>query len=194
MPLNQISAFEYVSILVSIILGLGITQILSSLADVLYHHNKVRLFWPHACWVVFIFFLHIQDWFITYQLREVPVWDIPRLIFILAYPVVLFTCAKMLLPTNGTEEQYDMKKFYESQYRVIFMLVGLAVILSMLFNFYLLKRPLEEQFILVLFLLVLAGFITRVFSSALMHRVLAIIIMLAMIISIILEKDNWVIR
>jgi hypothetical protein len=194
MPLNQISAFEYVSILVSIILGLGITQILSSLADLLYHHSKVRLYWPHACWVVFIFFLHIQDWFITYQLKNIPVWDIPRLVFILAYPIVLFTCAKMLLPTNGSEEQYDMKKFYESQHRVIFMLVGLAVILSMLFNIYLLKRPIGEQGILILFLLLLAGFITRVFNSELMHRALAIIIVLATIISVILEKDNWVIR
>ena len=33
---NQISPFEYVSILIYIILGLGITQILSSFSDLLY--------------------------------------------------------------------------------------------------------------------------------------------------------------
>jgi peptidoglycan/LPS O-acetylase OafA/YrhL len=194
MPLNQISAFEYVSILVSIILGLGITQILSSLADLLYHHHKVKLYWPHVIWVVFIFFLHVQDWFITYQLKDLPEWNIPQLMFVLAYPILLFTCAKMLLPTNESEESYDMRKFYESQYRVIFTLVGLSVILSILFNIYILKRPPAEQAVLILFLLVLTGFITRLLHKESMHRALALVLLLAMIISVILEKDNWVIR
>jgi hypothetical protein len=194
MPLNQISAFEYVSILVSIILGLGITQILSSLADLLYHHQKVKLYWPHVIWVVFIFFLHVQDWFITYQLKDLPEWNIPQLMFVLAYPILLFTCAKMLLPTNESEESYDMRKFYESQYRVIFILVGLSVILSILFNIYILKRPPAEQAVLIFFLMLLTGFITGLLQRESMHRALAIVLLLAMIISVILEKDNWVIR
>lgn len=39
--------FEYVSVLISIILGLGITQIVSGLADIVQHRHQVQLYWPH---------------------------------------------------------------------------------------------------------------------------------------------------
>lgn len=52
MVVNQISAFEYVSILVSIILGLGITQIISSFTDLLYHYKEIKFYWPHTLWVL----------------------------------------------------------------------------------------------------------------------------------------------
>ncbi len=56
---NQISPFEYISILVSIILGLGITQILSAFTDLLYNYKKVKFYWPQLLWVLFILFLQI---------------------------------------------------------------------------------------------------------------------------------------
>ena len=104
MNTNQISPFEYVSILVSIILGLGITQILSSFSDLLYNHKKVKFYLPHSIWVIFVLFLHIQDWFVTYQLKDKMIWELPELVFILLYPIMLFMAAKMLIPTNNDEE------------------------------------------------------------------------------------------
>ncbi len=122
MPSNPVNPFEYVSILVSIILGLGITQLLSAFSDLLYHYQKVKFYWPHTLWVIFILFLHIQDWFIMYQLQTMKVWSLPTMMFILAYPVTLFICAKLLLPTNELEERSDMKKFYFSQFPLFFPL------------------------------------------------------------------------
>ena len=117
---NQINPFEYVSILVSIILGLGITQILSSFSDLLYHYKTVKFYWPHTTWILFILFLHIQDWFITYQLKDKTVWRLPELLFILLYPVTLFMTAKMLLPTNENEEKANIKYSTKASTRLSF--------------------------------------------------------------------------
>ncbi len=138
---NSINPFEYVSILISIILGLGITQILSSFSDLLYHHKKVKFYSPHTLWVLFVLFLHIQDWFVTYQIKDKAAWSLPELVFILLYPITLFVAAKMLLPTNEEEERFDMKVFYFSQFPMIFLLISISILLSILFNIFFLKHP-----------------------------------------------------
>jgi len=191
---NQISPFEYVSILVSIILGLGITQILSAFSDLLYNFKKVKFYWPHSVWIIFILFLHIQDWFITYQLKDKPVWHLPELLFILLYPVSLFCVAKMLLPTNENEERFDMKRFYKSQYPLLFNIVSLSIIISMLFNVYFLKKPFLQQTPLMFFLAAMLFLSFKKITNEVLHKAVAVTIMLACILSVILEEDIWVIN
>jgi hypothetical protein len=191
---NQISPFEYVSILVSIILGLGITQILSSFSDLLYYPKKVRFYWPHTVWIVFVLFLHVQDWFITYELKDKTIWRLPELFFVLLYPITLFTAAKMLLPTNDAEERYDMKVFYKSQFFLIFLLIGLSILLSILFNAFFLGKAIWQQAHLVLFLAVLLFLSLKRIQNEVAHKVLAIVMLSAAVLSIILEKDVWIIK
>jgi len=191
---NQISPFEYVSILVSIILGLGITQILSAFSDLLYHHKKVRFYWPHTFWLVFILFLHIQDWFITYQLKDKPVWHLPELFFILLYPISLFCAAKMLLPTNEREERNDMKLFYKSQYPIIFIIVGISIFISILFNYFFLSERLLQQIPLMIFLCVILYTALKKVESEILHIAVAIAIISASLVSVVLEENVWIIK
>ena len=191
---NQISPFEYVSILVSIILGLGITQILSAFSDLLYNYKKVSFYWPHTLWIVFILFLHIQDWFITYQLKDKPVWHLPELFFILLYPVSLFCVAKMLLPTNEREERNDMKLFYKSQYPLIFIIVAISIFISILFNYIFLKENLLQQIPLLIFLSVMLFTALKKVENEMLHKVIAITIISASLVSVILEENVWIIK
>lgn len=191
---NNISPFEYVSILVSIILGLGITQLLSSFSDLLYRFRQVKHYWPHTVWVCFVLFLLVQDWFITYQLRDHAVWHLPELLFILAYPIALFTTAKMLLPTNEGEEQLDMHRFYHDQYPVIFFITAISITLSILFNIWLLHKPWLQQTHLFVFLAMMLCFSYRRSIPEILHRIIALVIGIAAVVSVVLEKDVWVIR
>ena len=191
---NQISPFEYVSILVSIILGLGITQILSAFSDLLYNYKKVRFYWPHTFWIVFILFLHIQDWFITYQLKDKPVWHLPELFFILLYPISLFCVAKMLLPTNEREERNDMKLFYKSQYPLLFFIVGISIFISILFNYFFLKESPLQQVPLLIFLSVMLYTAIKKVENEMLHKAIAITIISASLVSVILEENVWIIK
>ncbi len=192
--MNQISPFEYVSILISIILGLGITQILSSFSDLLYHHKKIKLYLPHAIWVVFVLFLHIQDWFITYELRQKTSWKLPELLFVLLYPITLFTAAKMLLPTNAEEERFDMKVYYYSQFPIIFLLIGMSILLSVLFNVFFLSANIIEQWPLLLFFGITIWLYYNKTQSEIIHKAFALIIAIAVILSVLLEQNVWIIK
>lgn len=191
---NQISAFEYVSILVSIILGLGITQILSSFSDLLYRHKKIKFYWPHSIWIVFVLFLHIQDWFVTYQLKDKTLWRLPELMFVLLYPITLFTAAKMMMPTNDDEERHNMKTFYQSQFPMIFIIISVSILLSILFNYFFLDKSLIQQIPLALFFIIVSYLSIKKIQHELMHKILALILLAAVVLSVILEQDVWVIK
>lgn len=191
---NQISPFEYISILISIIIGLGITQILSAFTDLLYNYKKIKFYWPHSFWIVFILFLQIQDWFVFYKLETIKVWTLPLLIFVISYPVTLFICSKMLLPTNDLEEKTNMKKFYYSQFQIIFIFVSLSIVLSVLFNIFILNRPFYEQTILLLFLTATLYLSLKNNDTEILHKLLAIFILLVSIIVLVFENNFWVVK
>lgn len=192
--MNQISAFEYVSILVSIILGLGITQILSAFSDLLYHFKKITFYYPHSIWIGFVLFLHIQDWFVTYQLKDKTVWRLPELFFILLYPISLFIAAKMLLPTNEEEERFNMKIFYQTQFPMIFSVISVSIVLSILFNVFFLNKNFIQQIPLLIFLFTMIYLSFYKTQREVIHKVLALIVLFSSILSIVLEEDVWIIK
>mgnify|MGYP000095946504 CR=1 FL=1 len=194
MPPASINPFEYSSILVSIILGLGITQLLSAFSELLYNYKKVSFYWPQTGWALFVLFLHIQDWFITYQLRDKPVWHLSELVFVLLYPVSLFIAAKILFPTNTNEESRDMKVYYMSQFPVLFGIMTISILLSVVFNCWLLGESLIAQLPILLFLLVLMYVSLRKIRQSLVHQVIACTICIAAVVSVIIENERWVIK
>ena len=191
---SQISVFEYISILISIILGLVITQLLSSFSDLLYDFKRVKFYWPHSIWIFFILFLQIQDWFITYQLKDKAVWQLSELIFLLLYPITLFTTAKMLLPTHEKEERFDMKSYFMSQSQIIFIMLLISIALSILFNVLLLKQNLIEQSVLLIFFTVISYVVLSESKSDRLHKILSATVIIASLIAALFQKEVWVIR
>jgi hypothetical protein len=191
---SQISVFEYISILISIILGLGITQLLSSFSDLLYDFKRVKFYWPHSIWIFFILFLQIQDWFITYQLKDKAVWQLSELMFLLLYPITLFTTAKMLLPTHEKEERFDMKSYFMSQSQIIFIMLLISIALSILFNVLLLKQSLNAQSPLMIFFIVILYMVLTKSKSDRLHKILSATVIIASLIAALFQKEVWVIR
>src|SRR4051812_23976190 len=99
--------FEYVTVLISIILGLGITQIISGVADLIHNSERVKIYWPHLLWVILAFFLHVQEWWQIYELKSYTGWYLPVFIFIILYPINLFILARILFPVGSGDAPID---------------------------------------------------------------------------------------
>lgn len=194
MVANEISAFEYVSILVSIILGLGITQLLSSLSDLIIQEKGVKFYYPHTVWVIFLLFLHIQDWFITYQLKSLAVWYLPELFFILVYPILLYILSKVIVPAPDSENRKSLADYYFSRYRTIFSLMIAGVVVSVLFNIYLLNIGALAQWPLLVFMVWMAAMIFWNITHKTVHALLATTMLIGVLVILWHEQDNWVIR
>lgn len=194
MNTNSISAFEYVTILISIILGLGITQVLSSAAEAFYHSKKIKFFLPHTIWVLVILFLHIQDWFILYELKEYPVGKLSTFLFIILYPIVLFVITKLLFPPISGEENINLKDFFLDSFPKIFYLFCVCILLSVIFNMCLLNASLIEQTLLFIPFVIFSTAAFRKIKNVAVHYSLAIFIFLLITITTIAEHNNWYVK
>lgn len=123
--------FEYVTVLISIVIGLGLTQLLTGIAELIHHWQRIRLYWPHVIWVILAFFLHIQQWWELYALRDIVSWKLPVFFITILYPVNLFILSRILFPVIGDSHVVvDLKEFYYKHFRKFFVLIIILALTS----------------------------------------------------------------
>jgi len=188
------SAFEYVTVLISVVLSLGIAQILLGVAGMIKQFDRVTLYWPHLLWVLFVLLLHIQEWWVTYELKNFTPWRLPSFLFIMIYPINLFVLAKLLFPERFHIKPVNLKNFYFKNYRKIFTLLVFSGLLSILYNLFILSLPVREQVLQLLLIIVISGVAIRKYTPEWVHRLLSVIVMLSMVGSIIIEWNVWLIE
>lgn len=187
------SSFEFVTVLMSIILGLGITQIMSGVADLIHQWDKVKLYWPHLLWIVFVFLLHVQQWWLTWELRVVTTWRLPFFLFEILYPINLFILARILFPSIGGDESTDLKKFYFENYRKLFFIVIVLSALSAIENILIYGLGSEAWLVNIALFLGLLIVVLKKFSAERLHQAIAVLLLLSMITGILLHVNEWLI-
>jgi hypothetical protein len=95
---------EYVFIAVSIILGLGITRQLSSVAGLVRAHKRVTFHWATALWGVCVMLFILQLWWVGWELRTFSDWKIFDFFVLVIGAIFVYGAAELSLPT----EDYDI--------------------------------------------------------------------------------------
>ena len=109
--------FEYVVVLTSLIIGLGITQIITGTADIISNIKNVTISYSHSLLVMVVFILLIQEWWYSYQYaNQVVTWTLPLVLFLLVYPISLYTLARMIFPTGLRGHETDLEAYYYEQW------------------------------------------------------------------------------
>jgi hypothetical protein len=190
----MINPFEYVTVLISIVLGLGITQILTGIADLVHQSKRVKVYWPHLLWVIVILVLHVQDWWVTFDLRNFSPWRLPTFLFVMIYPVVLFILARLLFPFGLQEGMVDLKEFYLENYRKIFVFGAALPILAILDSVLIRGMDWGAQlikFMLPAFLIFMC--LRKKESPEWLHKLIALAFFGILVTSIIIEWNVWLI-
>lgn len=190
----MISAFEYVTVLISIILGLGITQILTGIADLIHQSNRVKLYWPHLLWVFIILVLHVQEWWVTYELKDFQLWRLPTFLFVMIYPIILFILARLLFPFGFQEGVIDLKEFYFENYRKIFLFGASLPILAILDGVLIRGIDLPSQLIKFLFpVLLLYICIRKKKTAEWIHQAIVLVFFAILVTTIAIQWNEWLI-
>ncbi len=106
------SLFEYVMLLVSVVLSLGIARLLESHAHLLKLGSAVRWSPTYMLWLVLIFMSHVDYWGGLWTLRDATVWTLPTLLAILAAAMALFYAAVLSTPDVIAGEPIDLWDFH----------------------------------------------------------------------------------
>jgi hypothetical protein len=124
-------AFSYLSVLLSIILGLAITQVLQGVRGLLLARGRVRLFAPTLIWCGLILVFATQSWWASFGLAHVRDWTFAGFGTLLLQTTLLYMLAALVLPDFADGEPIDLRAHYFREARP-FYIVTVAMLASSL--------------------------------------------------------------
>lgn len=134
------SIFEFLMIMQSIIIGLGISELLTGLAKLLksYKLKELGIIVPSLILTVFIALLQMfwESWGFHTEIA----WTVPAMIFMLISPIIMNLIAHIIFPP--LDEKMDITKYYLSKSTLIWSLATFATITSTTFRPFVFGSPL----------------------------------------------------
>jgi hypothetical protein len=118
--------FRWIAVVVSMILGLGVTRLLSSAVAVFKSRRRASVDWLPLVWALVIFVQQIDFWWSLEELSVlVPKWTFAEFLMLVALVLVLFLAAALILPQAEMERGDTLRGFFDRDGR--YALVALAV-------------------------------------------------------------------
>ena len=103
------TVFEYIMVMVSLVLALALAQGLRGLSEMV---RSPRRYLPHTLWVVMIIVLVIQTWWAYWDFNRINDWQVTHYAGVLVFPIVLFTILHLLVPATRTENTNWSEHFF----------------------------------------------------------------------------------
>lgn len=125
-------AFAYLSVLISIIIGLAITQILQGFRGLMLARSRLRPYWPSIVWAVLLLLISVQVWWAMYDLRWYRDWSFFGFAVVLAETVPLYLLAGLVFPDVAHAADTDLRAHYFGNHRWFFVLAMLLIVTSLL--------------------------------------------------------------
>lgn len=136
--------FEYIIVLISIIIGLGITTVLTGVAELIKHRSFTRLYPPYLIWIILVFVMHIHEWWESYSLKSITEWKLLTFLFVILYPIGLYILAHLLFPSD-LRNGLNTREFYMKIYPRIFISVMALIVLSIVHNVFISGYAFSDQ-------------------------------------------------
>jgi len=124
-----VDAFSYLSVLLAIIVGLGLTQILTAIGRIIRHRDRVRADWLPLLWAAVLLVIYVQVWWSMFGLRRVNEWTFGSFLAVLAQTGALYLMAAVVLPEQVGDQPIDLTAYYDEHHRWFFgFLLGTLVV------------------------------------------------------------------
>ena len=106
------AAFEYLSVLISIILALGMTRVLGGVGEMLQARSHRRIYWVHVVWIINLFLYLVIAWWIFYRWRNQQPWTFYLFVFVLISPTILYLALLLLFPRESDVDRPSLQDHY----------------------------------------------------------------------------------
>jgi hypothetical protein len=172
-------AFSYLSVLISLILGLAITQVLKGFRGLMHARTRLTVYWPAVLWGALIIVMSVQSWWAMFGLRMHVDWTFLQFSVVLAQTIVIYLLAALVLPDVFGDAQVNLREHYYDHRRWFFWLLALLIVTSLAKSLVMdgaLPRPIDLAFHLLFIALGVSG---AVIARPRYHEALAALSVLA---------------
>jgi hypothetical protein len=128
---SAIDAFNYLSVLIAIILGLAITQILKGFRGLALSRARVISYWPTLVLAGLLLLINVQGWWASFGMREIRIWTFPMFAVVLMQTTLTYMLAALVLPDFFGEKPVDLHEHYFAHRQLFFGLFVVTLLVSL---------------------------------------------------------------
>ncbi|WP_346838402.1 hypothetical protein [Microbulbifer sp. SAOS-129_SWC] len=110
-PAN-VKIFDYITAAIMLVLGIGITQLLSDVVDAFRSRQSYRLHWIPITWAALVFAWQMQFLWAVYELKMLQTsWHEVEFLILLLLAMLLFVAGSLVVPRAGDESDNALEQF-----------------------------------------------------------------------------------
>jgi hypothetical protein len=132
--------FSYLSVLISVILGLAVAQILKGFRAILLSRVRIRMYWPVIAWAGLLLLICTQHWWSMFGMRNRQDWTFLQFAAVLLNVILIYMTAGLAFPDFFGDAVVDLKEHFFAHRRWFFLLALGMVIASVAKEFVLDNR------------------------------------------------------
>ncbi|NIP54801.1 MAG: hypothetical protein GWN13_23790 [Phycisphaerae bacterium] len=123
-------AFEYLGVLVSVVIGLAMTHLVLGIIRVIHSRASTTVYWVHLLWVFNVLYLLLGFWWFFFAWQSLPEWSRSAFYLFVTYALCLSIAAGLLFPLM--EAVGDFQEFFYKHSRWFFGSLSLVYILDVI--------------------------------------------------------------
>ena len=106
------TVFEYLSVLISIVLAMGIAHLLGGLSTITRSWREVRPYWVYVVWAVWVLAIHVQIWWTYWDQSIIAEWTLPMFAAMLVLPGLAYVMARTIIPESAGNGGLDLRAHF----------------------------------------------------------------------------------
>lgn len=110
------TTFEYLSVFISIVIGLGVVRLLSGIVALL-DRQESKPYWVHSAWVAIHVFMLPWFWWFQFDWRQETTWTFPVFFFVIVFAMLYYLAVAVLIPTREADFKDLNAYFYKMRPR-----------------------------------------------------------------------------
>jgi len=109
--LNLMSSFEFIAALMSIIIGLGVTNLLAGAGRAFYRRRENPLDQVHIVLTIATLLLLVLQWWVTFKWNSEVNWSFDRFLVLIVWTIALYMLTVFLYPPDLSEAEEHQGRF-----------------------------------------------------------------------------------
>ena len=103
------SKFEYVTVFISIVMALAVSEVLLGLGRLIRERGRVVMYWTHVAWMVLAIFAMTQHWWGTWSYEPIPFESYRSFLALLAPSLTFVVIGLLITPQFPIDGEIDLR-------------------------------------------------------------------------------------
>jgi hypothetical protein len=129
------SPFEFICAFYSVVLGVAVAQLMTSVGRLIEVRDHVRTYWVQSLWVVIVLLIDVNSWWAMWDLRNAKSWRFISFFLLVGLIGSIFLVTVLLFPrVPESGGQIDLDAHYYKNRRIFFLVNAAGWTLGVLCN------------------------------------------------------------